>query len=95
MPGTLVVSEAYPSPFSTSTMLRITLPESAWMTVTVHDKSGKYVMRLVSGCYPQGLHRVPFRPRRLSGGVYLVRVEVEGYGAVVRKAVHERATDLQ
>ena len=76
-----------PNPFSGRTLIRYALPVRQRVTIDVYDLQGHRVSRLVDGEQGPGNFSVPFGSavandgRRLSSGVYFVRIETGGYRA--------------
>ena len=80
---------ASPNPFHDATTLSYQLPRRARVTVAVFDVAGREVARLVDSLQEAGPHRVTFRGKGLSSGVYRARLEAEGR-VVERNIVHLR-----
>ena len=75
-----------PNPFRAGTAIRFDLPRAAEVRLRVFDPSGRLVRTLASGTQPAGRRTVSWdglddRGRRLGAGVYLVRLETEGFRA--------------
>ncbi len=65
--------------------LRYTLPKAGPVDITIYDIAGRAVKRIrVTPCAAQGCH--PMNLRSLSAGVYLVRLDADGFTAT-RKLV--------
>ncbi|MEP7027516.1 MAG: right-handed parallel beta-helix repeat-containing protein [Candidatus Eisenbacteria bacterium] len=78
-----------PNPFRGATQLAFTLARPGMVRLAVYGASGQRVRGLIEGEFAAGPHQVGFdgrdeRGARLAGGVYFVRLEVEG-GASVQK----------
>jgi len=68
-----------PNPFSRSTIIRYTLPQSEHISLRVYNVAGQAVRTLVSESKPAGAHRATWdgrddRGRSLPGGVYFARL---------------------
>ncbi|UCG43508.1 MAG: T9SS type A sorting domain-containing protein, partial [candidate division WOR-3 bacterium] len=65
------------------------LPVHGRALVVIYDNSGRVVKTLASGAHEAGMHVVDWDGtdeygRRLPAGVYLVRLETRGAGAVTK-----------
>ena len=65
----------YPNPFSRSTTIGYTLPESADVTLTVIDLLGREVITIDEGRKTAGTWQVSLDSDQLSSGVYLYRLK--------------------
>ena len=78
-----------PNPFSGSTEIRFSLPESASVTIEVYSAIGRRVAVLAEGFHSAGEHRLTFDASALPPGVYLCRMDAGGTQAVRRMVVVE------
>ncbi|MCB2204692.1 T9SS type A sorting domain-containing protein [bacterium] len=78
--GMLPTEEGYelhiphPNPFTTTTTVGFSLPESRHVRVSVYDMSGREVQCLADGMYPAGTTQLQFKRGDLPSGMYLVRL---------------------
>ena len=70
-----------PNPFNPSTVISYTIPEKAWVTVTVFDITGRKIETLLHAFQNAGTYSVPYVPENLSGGIYLYRIQAGGFTA--------------
>lgn len=70
--------EAYPNPARGEATLRYRLPGEAHVRLALYDLLGREVLRLADGPHAAGTHTAGFDGGRLSSGVYLYRLEVDG-----------------
>ncbi|PSJ72839.1 hypothetical protein C7N43_32180 [Sphingobacteriales bacterium UPWRP_1] len=69
---------AYPNPFTQSTTIEFSLPETTETTVTVYNVEGKEVQQLFNGTAEGGeLYSVQFDGNELPSGVYIVSLTGE------------------
>jgi hypothetical protein len=92
--SSIIVSDAYPNPFSAFTTLDLTLEHATDVRMEVFDVGGRRVRVLELGLLNPGLSRVSFDGRGaaahlLPGGVYFCRVHAAGE-TVTRKLVIQR-----
>lgn len=65
---------AYPNPFNAATTIRYALPETAVVTLSVFEISGRHIVKLVDGWRQGGVHDVTFDASHLPTGVYFARL---------------------
>ncbi|MEM1268801.1 MAG: T9SS type A sorting domain-containing protein [Bacteroidota bacterium] len=81
VPAGFTLHDAYPNPFNPSTTLSFDLDQPRDVTLTVYDLTGREVARLLDGgTRTAGTHRVRFDAAGLSSGVYVYRLEADGFG---------------
>jgi hypothetical protein len=71
----------YPNPFNPVTTIAFDLPDAGNVSLKIYNLFGQEVRTVVSGTLPQGRHVVSFNAGDLSSGVYLYRIEVNGFAA--------------
>jgi hypothetical protein len=81
-PARFTLSRNYPNPFNPSTTIVMELGERAFVTLEVCTVLGQRVALLVNKQLPAGKYNVPFNASGLSSGVYLTRMQANGFTAV-------------
>jgi hypothetical protein len=81
--STLSLLPNRPNPVARETLIPYSIPTSGGVEVSVYDVSGRRVRTLIRGVQPAGEHTVRWdgqdaRARRVTAGVYFVRLEVPG-----------------
>jgi hypothetical protein len=71
----------FPNPFNPSTQISFDLAEQGMTTLIVYNLMGQEVMTLVDGSLSAGRHVVSFDGSKLSSGIYLYRLKVNGFTA--------------
>lgn len=71
----------YPNPFNPSTQIGFDLVESGIVTLKVYNLMGQTVATVVNGTMSAGSHMISFDATNLTSGVYLYRIEVNGFAA--------------
>ncbi len=71
-----------PNPFNPTTTIAFELAEQGFTTLKVYDILGREVATLVSGTLEAGNHAVTFDASHLVSGVYVYRLESNGFTAV-------------
>jgi hypothetical protein len=79
MPNSFSLGQNYPNPFNPSTEIDYALASAGHVRLTVFDILGREVARLVDAEEPAGAHRVRFNANGLSSGVYIYRIQTEGF----------------
>ncbi|MDX1529887.1 MAG: T9SS type A sorting domain-containing protein [Rhodothermales bacterium] len=80
----------FPNPAAGAATLRFGLPAPAAVRLAVYDVRGRLVGVVVEGEREAGPHVVEWDGAGLSGGVYVVRLEVEGASVVDRRVALTR-----
>jgi hypothetical protein len=76
------LEQNYPNPFNPGTVIRYSLPEAGFTTLTVYDVTGREVVKLVNGRINAGMHEVRFEAPTVSSGMYLCRLRSGTFTAV-------------
>jgi hypothetical protein len=76
------LSQNFPNPFNPSTMISYQLPAGGHVLLRVYDILGKEVMCLVNEDQGAGAHQVEFNASKLSSGIYLYKLECNGFTLV-------------
>jgi hypothetical protein len=69
----------YPNPFNPTTTIGFEIPRSSFVTLKVFDLLGREVATLVNGEVKTGIHERAFDGSGLASGVYLYRLQAEGF----------------
>ena len=69
----------YPNPFNPSTTIKYGLPRRAHDMLTVYNTLGQCVAVLVDKSQEAGYHEVVFQNPGLASGVYLYRMQADGF----------------
>ena len=84
VPDALVLEANFPNPFRLSTLVGYGVPEDAHVSLRVVDMLGREVAVLVDDVKEAGYHRAPFNANRLSPGLYMAVIKVNGVTEVRR-----------
>jgi len=77
----------FPDPFSTSTTISYSLPETMPIKLAIFDVLGRLVTRLTDTVQSPGTYTVTFDGSRLAGGVYFLRLLAGGTQKMERMVV--------
>ena len=80
-PDEPTLPQNHPNPFATATTIRFTTARPADITLAIYDLLGRVVATPVRQRLPAGRHAVAWHPDGLPGGVYLYRLNADGYTA--------------
>jgi hypothetical protein len=83
-PAEFVLYQNYPNPFSSSTDIWFSLPESNRILIDVFDIYGKKIETLVDENLLPGYHKTIFEGRNYRDGIYICRIQVGNYKEVMR-----------
>lgn len=84
LPAQMELQQNYPNPFNPSTVIRFSLSRAGHVKLQVLNLLGQTVRTLVNDSYPAGSHDVLWdgtdtAGRRVASGVYLYRLESDGF----------------
>jgi len=78
-PAKFELSQNYPNPFNPVTTIKFLLKESGNIKLTVYNLIGEQVAILVDEFKEKGVHTVNFNASELTSGVYVYKIEAEGF----------------
>jgi hypothetical protein len=78
-PPQFVLHQNYPNPFNPSTTIRFTLAQMSYVTLKVFNLLGQEMKTLSTGYRVAGNHKVKFDAQGLPSGIYVYRLQAEGY----------------
>ncbi len=82
-PDAFSLEQNYPNPFNPSTQIRFTLPQQAYVTLTIYNVLGQRVATLADHqLMEEGTDEVEFDAGRLSSGVYFYHLTAQSIGDV-------------
>jgi hypothetical protein len=72
------LGQNYPNPFNPFTVIEISLPNDANVSLKVYNVLGQEVKTLFTGNLDAGLHTIHFDASNLNSGVYFYKIEASG-----------------
>ncbi|HRJ85684.1 MAG TPA: T9SS type A sorting domain-containing protein [Ignavibacteria bacterium] len=82
VPAEFSLKQNYPNPFNPVTNIKFSIPRSSFVKITVFDITGREVAKLVNENMNAGSYTVDFDASDLATGVYLYRIDADGFTAV-------------
>lgn len=82
VPREFVLSQNYPNPFNPATVISYQLPQAGMVKLVIYDVLGREVKQLVNEYKNPGTYSVQFQAGTLASGIYIYRLECNGYNAV-------------
>ncbi|MBK9731163.1 MAG: T9SS type A sorting domain-containing protein [Chitinophagaceae bacterium] len=77
----------YPNPFSESTSISISLPQSEKVSLKIYDVTGRLVKTLADGMLAERENKIEWKVMDENAGIYFLRMETETAGETVRLIV--------
>ena len=74
IPRKLSLSQNYPNPFSSNTIINYKIPGTAFVSIKIYDIFGRVVATLVNERKPAGSYSVTFHASGLTNGIYFYRL---------------------
>ena len=73
-----------PNPFGETTVINLHLPEAGFVSLKIHDVSGRSVKTLINGVHPAGSYSVEWTAEdevgnKVAPGIYFARIETGGF----------------
>ncbi len=82
LPAEYSLQQNYPNPFNPSTRINFSIPQKAYVKMTVYDVQGKEVAVLADSEYFQGTFELTFNAASLASGVYFYKLQAGGYSEI-------------
>jgi len=82
IPNQYSLSHSYPNPFNSTTKLSFAVPTYGQISITVSDITGRHIQTLINREINAGNHITTWNAESNSTGVYVVRMEAQGFEAV-------------
>ncbi|MBC8182781.1 T9SS type A sorting domain-containing protein [candidate division KSB1 bacterium] len=89
LPAKFSLNQNYPNPFNNSSIITFDVPAITTIRLTLYDMLGKKVKTIAKGKYTAGHHQVLLNSKELFSGVYLYKLEANGFIDVKKMVVLE------
>ncbi|HMQ79640.1 MAG TPA: M14 family zinc carboxypeptidase [Ignavibacteria bacterium] len=73
------LEQNYPNPFNPATVIKYQIPKASNVKISIFDILGKEVASLINGRVEAGYHQVEFDGSNFASGLYLYKIEAEGF----------------
>jgi hypothetical protein len=81
------LEQNFPNPFNPTTSLRFAVPARSHVRIVLYDMLGRAVAVLADETRDAGQHMISIDGRMLSSGIYVCRMQAEGFQKMVRMAL--------
>ncbi len=82
IPSEYSLQQNYPNPFNPSTIIKFSIPQSAFVNLAIYDMLGKKVDELVNGNLKAGYFEVNWNAEKFSSGIYLYKLSTDNFNLV-------------
>lgn len=89
LPDEFSLEQNYPNPFNPTTTIRVAVKEKSHVLLKVYDILGRELMTLLDGQFEAGYYNTSFDARGLPTGVYIYRVQMDGFTDVKKMVLVE------
>ncbi len=79
IPSAYQLRQNYPNPFNPATQIQYALPVAGHVMVDVYNPLGQKITTLVNAYKTAGIHTVAFSGQDLPSGIYLYRIQANGF----------------
>ncbi len=79
LPVQFNLDQNYPNPFNPSTRISFSIPEKSFTTLKIYDILGNEIATLLNEEKPAGYYELQFDASKLSSGVYLYKLQSNGF----------------
>jgi len=88
----IYLSQNYPNPFNPITTIQFNIPKTSEVSLKIFNVVGEEVTTLVSGQLPAGNYTCEWNGSKVASGVYLYKLESEGYIQTRKMVLMSRIT---
>jgi len=83
-PKQYILSQNYPNPFNEKTTIGFSIPEGSKVKLEIYNLLGRRVDTLIDKYVQAGAYRIPYDGKKLSSGIYLIRLSTPRYEKSVK-----------
>lgn len=69
-----ILNQNFPNPFNPETNIRFSIPDNAFVTLSVFDVTGRLIEKLIDNKLEAGNYEVKWKPENLNSGIYFYRL---------------------
>jgi len=81
------LAQNFPNPFNSSTRISYSIQKPGFVTLKIYDQTGREIQTLISENQDIGTYSVEFDAHKLSGGVYLYKLQAGNQFTEIKKMV--------
>jgi hypothetical protein len=81
------LEQNYPNPFNPVTNIRLALPKSTHVELSVYNLLGQQVAKIIDQQMNIGDHNIIFNSGELAGGIYLYKIQTERFSDVKKMVI--------
>ena len=74
----------YPNPFNSTTIIKVNIPQTGFITINAFDINGEKVDIIQEGFLNQGVHSITWNPTHLASGMYFIRMNADQINQTIR-----------
>ena len=89
LPDKYSLSQNYPNPFNPATRIMFSIPEAAYVKLSVYDMLGREIKTLFNGDMQAGSYETVFSAENLSSGVYFYKLEAGDFVEIKRMMLNK------
>ena len=78
------INQNYPNPFNPETKISYEVAKRSFVNISVYNILGEKIIDLVNEEHRKGFYEINFNGKELSSGVYLIRMQAEGFVKTVK-----------
>jgi hypothetical protein len=79
-----LLNQNYPNPFNAATNISFCLHEASFVSLKIYDVRGRLVEILIESSMPAGYHEIEWNSQNLPSGIYMCRLESNGYTKTIK-----------
>ena len=87
IPGGYLLEQNYPNPFNPFTKIKYHIRQEGKIRISIYDLTGREVALLIDGVQEAGAYEINFEGGNLSSGVYVYKLEADGFVATRKMAL--------
>ncbi|MBN1406253.1 MAG: T9SS type A sorting domain-containing protein [Calditrichaceae bacterium] len=74
----------YPNPFNSTTVIKVNVPKTGFITINAFDINGEKVDIIQEGFLNQGVHSITWNPIHLASGMYFIQMNSDQISHTIR-----------
>lgn len=87
IPQEFKVSQNYPNPFNNSTIIKLELPKSSYINITLYNTAGQEMKKIINSFINAGIYEINLDMNSEPSGVYFLRIQNENNTFITKKII--------